>query len=399
MKKKYMALFLVLAFALSFCTMAYAQDVTNTDALTLSAQSLALKKGDNAALTVNDGSSVTWTSSNPNVATVSDGTVTGVSLGRTTVTATASDGRCATCVINVALKGIDVSSYQGSVDWAAVKADGVDFAILRDGYGNEHPETQTDITFAANYDSATANGLKVGVYHVSYAITVAEAQQEAQFCLGILNGRKLDYPVYLDVEQPFHSMMQASQIDSVISTFCNAMIKAGYRTGVYGNTTLLNQFKTISSFSAYDTWVAHPDVLLPNYGGAYAMWQYTSAGSVPGVSGAVDLDYSYQDYPLGPQTISQPAGTAVTDSSMTSDTGAAITLKAGKTYQFKFTPKNASDKPTFSTGNSRVIKTVFQKKIGASYYYKIQCVGRGCTSVYSTLPKQNAVRRCVVTVA
>ncbi|TGJ76845.1 GH25 family lysozyme [Caproiciproducens galactitolivorans] len=396
MRKRCTALLLALTFALSMCTMAYAD--TTASALALSAQSLALKRGETASLTVSDGSSVTWTSSNPNVASVSDGTVTGVSLGRATVTATAPDGRTAACVVNVVLKGIDVSVHQGTVDWAAVKADGVDFAILRSGYGNEKPESQTDATFAANYDGATANGLKVGAYHVSYATTAAEAQQEAQLCLGILNGRKLDYPVYLDVEQPFHSSMQAGQLDSIISTFCNAMIKAGYRAGVYCNTTLLNQFKTISSLSTYDIWVAHPDVLLPNYSGPYTTWQYTFAGSVSGINGAVDMDYSYQEYPLGPQAFFQPSGTAVTDASILSDTGAAITLKVGKTYQFKFTPKNASDKPTFSTGNSSVIKTVYQKKIGASYYYKIQCVRRGCTSVYSTLPKQKAVRRCVVTV-
>ncbi|NLG92750.1 MAG: hypothetical protein GX485_04205, partial [Clostridiales bacterium] len=290
------------------------------------------------------------------------------------------------------------SVHQGTVDWAAVKADGVDFAILRSGYGKEKPESQTDATFAANYDGATANGLKVGAYHVSYATTAAEAQQEAQLCLSILNGRKLDYPVYMDVEQDFHSKMQAGQLDSIISTFCNAMIKAGYRAGVYSNTTILNRFKTISSLSAYDIWVAHPNVLLPNYSGPYTTWQYTFTGSVSGINGEVDMDYSYQEYPLGPQAVSQPSGTAVTDTSIVSDTGAAITLKVGKTYQFKFTPKNASDKPTFSTGNSSVVKTVYQKKIGASYYYKIQCVGRGCTSVYSTLPNQKPVRRCVVTV-
>lgn len=376
--------------------MAFATDTgTAAPALMLNSTSLGLKTGESATLIVTAGGifmeGASWSSSNPGVATVSGGLVNAVALGKATVTATAADGRSVACEVHVARKGIDVSQYQGAVDWLSVKAGGVDFAILRTGYGNELPEIQTDSTFSTNYDGATANGIKLGAYHVSYATTPEIAVQEAQMCLSILNGRHLDYPIFIDIEQSSQSALPKEQLTAVVSAFCGEITKAGYKSGIYSSTGFFNGCLSDPALNAYDKWVAHPDVSTPNYNSAYTMWQYSHTGIIPGISGSVDLDYSYQEYPA--------AAPVPVDTSLISDTGSTLTLQSGKSYQFKFTPNGISAQPIFTTGNSGVIKPVLMKKQGGSYYFKITGVGQGSTSVYSTLPNQKPVRRCVVTVA
>lgn len=383
MKKKLTAFILTLTIALSLNVSAFAADT-----LKLNKDSLALKPGETTVLSVSTGENVNWTSSNPNVAQVNGGIVTASSLGRTTITATATDGRQSTCTVNTVHKGIDVSYFQGNISWADVKNSGIDFAIIRTGYGNENPEVQTDKNFASNYDGAKANGIKVGAYHVSYALTPQQAEQEAQMCLNILNNRKLDYPVFIDIEQPSQRELPKEQAAAVASYFCNHIRKAGYRAGIYSNTNYFNGNFSTPQLDCYDKWVAHWDVNKPNYNGSYKMWQY-KCGSVPGINGTVDLDYSYQEYPNNSE---------LKDCRLISDTGDTLNLSVGKTYQFKFTPNGITDMPFFTTGNKSVIQSLYQKQQGADFYYKIKAVGKGCTSAYSTQKNEKPIRRCVITV-
>ena len=194
--KKLLAL--LLAFCLTFCggTSAFADvastvAVASTGTFQIDNTSIAIKIGESAVLTAYENGSptmnATWTVSNPSIATVSNGLVTGHQLGTTAVTATNSAGESVTCYVHVILKGIDVSSWQGNIDWGTVKNQGIDFAIIRTGYGKTAPEVQTDAYFEQNYSGATANGIKVGAYHYSYAENVQDALQEADFCLSILN--------------------------------------------------------------------------------------------------------------------------------------------------------------------------------------------------------------------
>jgi GH25 family lysozyme M1 (1,4-beta-N-acetylmuramidase) len=210
-------------------------------------------------------------------------------------------------------------------------------------------------------------------------------------CLSILNKRHLDYPVFLDVEQSEHKAMTSDQLAPVVAAFCKTITDAGYRAAIYSNSSLYNTGLSSTALNVYDKWIAEYGATAPNYSGAYTMWQYSSQGTVPGISTAVDMDYSYMNYPQG--------GAASTDTSLISDTGATLNLKLGKSYQFKFTPNGTNAKPSFSTGNSGVIKTVSISKQGNSYYVKITAVGRGGTGVYSTLPNKKAVSRCAVTVS
>lgn len=297
--------------------------------------------------------------------------------------------------------GIDVSEHRGSIDWTSVKSSGaVQFAIIRDGYGWEKPEEQTDDQFEANYAGATSNGIPVGVYHYSYATTPAEAALEAQFCLSILKGRHLDYPVFYDLETAQQKAMTGDQITALINTFCNAMSNAGYLTGIYSSADVYKGNLNTPALNDYYKWVAHYGVDAPNYDGTFAIWQYTSKGSIPGINGDVDMDYCLKDFSTEkPRVVSAIAAPKAADDNISSDTPYTLTLKPGKTYTFKFTPKSTKFAPKFSMGNTGVAKIVSQKKIGNSYYVKIQGVKRATTSVYSTLSKAKPVARCVVTVA
>ena len=396
MKKRWIALLVIAALAVSAALPASAAVAQAVPAL--SSASLSLKKGGSAQLNASlAGVDVTygmlWTSDTPSVASVSHGTVTAVGPGTATVTATTGDGRSARCAVRVGVAGIDVSYHQGTISWNDVKNSGIEFALLRTGYGDELPETQTDSMFASYYDGAVAAGLKVGVYHLSYATTTERAVSEANFCLSILAGRKLDYPVFFDVEQDNkdQAALPADQLSAVAAAFCQTIVNAGYKAGVYSSADLLGSKLTGSALDPYEKWVAHWDVSEPRYGGAYSVWQYSKTGSVPGVSGEVPLDYSYRDYP-------NPAPQAG-DISLLSDTPAALTLAKGKTYQFKFTPNGISGTPSFSSGNSGVMKIVSVRLSGGCYYVKVQATGAGSTAVYSGVPGGPAARRCVVTVS
>jgi Lyzozyme M1 (1,4-beta-N-acetylmuramidase) len=322
------------------------------------------------------------------------------------VPAFAEDTTDTTGMTTLPFTGIDVSEHQSEgskppIDWSAVKAEGVvQYAIIREGYGWEKPEEQTDKQFEANYAGAVANGLKVGVYHYSYATTPAEAALEAQFCLNILKGRHLDMPVFYDLETAQQKAMTSDQITALINTFCNAISNAGYLTGIYSGANMYKGNLNTPALNDYYKWVAHYGVDAPNYDGAFAIWQYTSKGSVSGISGNVDMNYCLKDFSTEkPRVVPASAAPKAADDNIASDTSYTLKLKPGKTYTFKFTPKSAKLAPKFSVGNTSVIKIVSQKKIGNSYYVKIQAVKRATTSVYSTLSKAKPVARCVVTVA
>lgn len=399
MKKKWSALLLVLALAVSLVFPVSAASAPNKAALVLDHSSLALKTGNSAQLSAYLGGSnvtcgVIWTSDTPAVASVSRGTVKAVGPGTAMVTATTGDGRSVHCTVRVALMGIDVSSYQQDISWSDVKGAGVGFALIRAGYGDL--ASQADPNFAANYSGATGAGLKVGAYYLSYATTVDDAVKEANVCLSILGNRHLDYPVFYDIEpnDPGHeaqAALSSDQLCVIAGAFCQTIEKAGYRAGIYGSVDTWNTKLTCPALISvpFDRWIAHYDTSTPDCTNTYDVWQYSEKGSVSGITVNVDLDNSYRDYP-------NPAVSA--DISILSDTPASITLEKGKDYTFKFTPNGISGTPSFASGNSAVMRVVSQKKYGGCYYVKIHASGNGCTSLYSQLSGQKAVRRCVVTV-
>lgn len=188
-------------------------------------------------------------------------------------------------------KGIDVSYHQGVIDWNKVKKAGIEFAILRIGYGMY--DNQKDKQFEANYTNARANGIPVGVYTYSYAKSVAEAEKEAECVIKWLNGRHLDLPVYFDLEDKSQTNLGKNTLNEMCKAFCNKIEKAGYWAGIYTNkywaTGLIDGAK-LGERHTY--WIAQYNDKC-TYSGPYAMWQYSSSGKVDGINGNVDMNYLY----------------------------------------------------------------------------------------------------------
>ena len=196
-------------------------------------------------------------------------------------------------------RGIDVSYAQGKIDWDKVKTSGaVDFAILRAGYGKEY--SQIDDQFERNYNECKRLGIPCGAYWYSYATTAAEAEQEAEVCLSVLKGKQFEYPVAFDIEETRCFL----QTDTLCAAFCGALEKTGYYTAIYTFKSALEQYFDSGTKSRYDVFLSHVGVSKTDYAGTYGLWQYSWTGCIPGISGDVDLDYAYKDYP----TIIQQAG-------------------------------------------------------------------------------------------
>ena len=191
-------------------------------------------------------------------------------------------------------KGIDISQYQTNVDFKKVKASGIDYVIIRAGYGKY--VKQKDPQFETHYKNAKAAGLDVGVYWYSYALSVEDAKLEAQTCLSVIKGKKFEYPIYFDLEEQNQFAKGRSFCDSIVKAFCGEIEKSGYFAGLYISRSPLQQYISSSVANKYALWIAEYASKC-NYSGAYGMWQYSSTGKINGINGNVDCDYCYVDYP------------------------------------------------------------------------------------------------------
>lgn len=193
-------------------------------------------------------------------------------------------------------KGIDVSTWQGDINWKKVKADGIEFAMLRSSFGKENPDKQTDNKFWQNYRNAKAAGVPIGAYHYSYATTVEDAKKEADFFLSIVKGCQFEYPIAFDIEDASQMYLGKDRITDIIMAFCERVQAAGYYVSLYTNLDWISNRIDMSRAKAFDVWLAQWSSK-PTYKGSFGMWQYTSSGSVSGISGNVDMNIAYYDYP------------------------------------------------------------------------------------------------------
>lgn len=197
-------------------------------------------------------------------------------------------------------KGIDVSKYNGTIDWEQVAADGVEFAFIRvgiRGYGAEGRLVE-DEGFEGNVESALTAGLKVGVYFFSQATTVEEAIEEAEFVKGIIAPYRIECPVVFDVEKINDSEARMNKISveertQMAITFCEEMEKAGYKPMIYYNMEMATMMLDLEQLEDYDKWFAYynQDIYFPY---DFKIWQYTDKGSVAGVEGDVDLNIAFE---------------------------------------------------------------------------------------------------------
>lgn len=192
-------------------------------------------------------------------------------------------------------KGIDVSKWNGDIDWKAVKASGVKFAILRAGYGRE--VSQKDEKFEANYKGCKAVGLPVGAFWYCYATDVEDARREAQTCLQAIKDKRFEYPIYYDIEESDTLKTGKANVSAIATAFCEALEAKGYYVGVYTMKSGFENLITDEVKKKHTSWLAHVGVEKSSYSGPYSMWQYSWKGKVNGIKGDVDMDYCYRDYP------------------------------------------------------------------------------------------------------
>lgn len=192
------------------------------------------------------------------------------------------------------MKGIDVSVHNGNIDWQKVKSSGIDFAILRAGYGREL--SQKDARFEENYRNAKAAGIPVGAYWYSYATSEDEARIEADVFLSVIKGKQFEFPVYFDVEEKKQFDLGKEKVSAIMRAFLEKVEAAGYFVGLYGSASSLTTHTADDIKNRYTIWLAHW-VNQTDYSGTYALWQYSDKGSVSGINGNVDLDICTTDFP------------------------------------------------------------------------------------------------------
>ena len=194
--------------------------------------------------------------------------------------------------------GIDVSTFNGTIDWNKVKNSGVSYVIIRTGFrGSTQGALIEDNCFRQNIQGATNAGLKVGVYFFSQAINEVEAIEEASMVLSQVKGYNLAYPVFIDVEPSGGRADGLSSGDrtKVINAFCQTIQNGGYKAGIYANKTWLAQKMNVSALSGYKIWLAQYNDQV-TYTGRYDVWQYSDKGTVSGISSKVDMNLSYLTY-------------------------------------------------------------------------------------------------------
>ena len=184
------------------------------------------------------------------------------------------------------IEGIDVSKYQGKIDWEKVKIE-KQFAIIKMGSGKGE-----DKEYENNYKGAKAAGVKIGAYYYSYAKDAAGAEKEAKEALELLKGKQFEWSIYYDIEGD----ALKGDVNGMLDTFCSILKDKNYLCGVYSSAWYLNNTFNSSILSKYEVWVAQYEVDHPSFNGEWGIWQYSKKGRVSGIKGDVDFDYAQINY-------------------------------------------------------------------------------------------------------
>ena len=186
-------------------------------------------------------------------------------------------------------KGIDVSGYQGDIDFQKVKQSGIDFVIIKAG-----EQYNKSGSFEENYKKAKAAGMHIGAYWFSRAMSADDARKEASFCITTISGKQFDYPIYWDLEDARQFQKGKNFCSEIVDVFCQALEGAGYFAGLYISRAPLQTYISDEVAKRYALWIADYST---KYSYSSGIWQYSGQGSCSGINGPVDLDYGYTDYP------------------------------------------------------------------------------------------------------
>ena len=222
-------------------------------------------------------------------------------------------------------KGIDISEHQGTINWSEVQTDGIDFAIIRCGFGDDD-SSQDDKYWKYNVSECERLGIPYGVYLYSYATTITQAKSEAAHVLRLLKGHSPAYPVYFDMEDERIEPLNAAMKGQLAKTFCDTVSAAGYRVGIYANLNWWNNYLTDPVFnnSSWSKWVAQYNTIC-NYDGYYDFWQCTNEGNIAGINENVDLNFLMK---------------RDTDSGYSE--GTTLAVRRGNVYYFKYSLSNGA---------------------------------------------------------
>lgn len=250
---------------------------------------------------------------------------------------------------------IDVSTWQGKIDWEKVKPH-IDGVIIRCGYGQDITK-QDDKRFKYNADECTRLGIPFGVYLYSYANSEEKAKSEAQHALRLIKPYKLSFPVYLDLEE--YTKRKGAADRAVI--FCEMIKEAGYMPGIYANLNWWNNYLRSTKLDVYTKWVAQYHTKL-QYKKPCDMWQYSSKGKVEGIKGRVDVNECYRDFPaeLGIPVLPEPTPEPETPK---------VTIKKGDTVKLKSGAKQYNGKglASFVYKRKHKVKEVSGNRVVITY--------------------------------
>lgn len=290
---------------------------------------------------------------------------------------------------NASAQGIDVSKYQGEIDWQKVQNSGlVDFAILRCGYGTNQTNWDDE---RWNYNSSECErlGIPYGVYLYSYADNTTKAKSEAQHVIRLIKGKKLSYPIYYDIEDKVMEKLSVTQLGEIVKTFTTTLESAGYTNiGIYSNRSWFTEQLTAPVFSKYPKWVASWGNTC-SYSGNYHMWQYTSKGTVPGISGTVDMNFKIGNWSRGGYSPS----VKINRSTLSLTAGKSSTLKAADPVKSSYRISVA-----WSSSNKKIATVNSSGKVTAKSAGKVTITarisnGQRSTCTVTVKPKTNKISK------
>ena len=285
----------------------------------------------------------------------------------------------------MSIKGLDVSEFQGIIDWAQVKSAGYQFAMLRAGYGYRTPDQQ----FQRNAAECNRVGIPAGAYWFCYALSPEDARKEADGCLEVIAPYRMEYPICYDIEHASLTYAEQNGVTftpslatQIVKAFCDRIEERGYFAMYYSNQNFLETYLSPDLNRRYALWFARYG---SRYDGIdYGIWQYTSTGSIPGITGNVDLDTGYVDYasvirkaglnhlgskPVPPPKPTPPPADYITYVVQSGDTLSEIAVRYGTTYQALAALNNISDPNLIHPGQTIRVP---EKSGPAPRYYTIR---------------------------